>query len=186
MIQKTTLSSAKNCETHISFWHYDKKMLIAFLRSDLKRISRNRCFVYITAILHKIQTTARAKKCCILLNEIQLLSTFVSMCFNQWNLWHNIYSWRVTKAGLKLGAIVVTTSILLTKYFNYDHKDSTNTTAMNTIYKMTHYTTVRVLSIKVGMFFIGCYDHNWNARKLCIGVEILDNHGKVNDNRCSV
>lgn len=72
------------------------------------------------------------------MNKEQVPSGYVATCFNLKNVRDAICERKNAIMRLYLSGFVVITTLLLTKYFPYNHKDATNATVMNPKYNAIH------------------------------------------------
>lgn len=70
-------------------------------------------------------------------NDLVLLALEV-MCFNLTNSKYAICSYKKAITGPSVDEFLVITKLLLTRYFPYNHKVTTDATAMNLEYNMNH------------------------------------------------
>lgn len=85
--------------------------------------------------------------------------------------------------GLNLNSFVAINSLLLTKYFLYNHGDSTCTIVTNSKYKVQH-NTVCAISLHGRKVFDSALCPDLNVKKVCIKIRILNNHENFNSSGC--
>lgn len=86
--------------------------------------------------------------------------------------------------GPYFGSYVVVITIMLTKYFPYNHKVATSATAISPKYNLNHLTACAFV-LYGRKFSAACYAHDSNDEVLCIKVEVLNNREEFDDSCCS-